>query len=55
MSDVRDGLQKEDAFRWLERGLQEHAPFMDNIKVMPGFESLRSDSRFGDLVRRVFQ
>lgn len=54
MAVAHAGLgRKDEAFHWLERGLRERAPFMDNIRVMPGLESLRSDPRFADLVRRM--
>ena len=45
--------RKDEAFQWLDRGVNEHAPFMDNIRVMPGLESLRSDARFADLISRM--
>jgi TolB-like protein len=45
--------EKDQAFSWLDRGLDEHevAPF--RFKVDPRLDSLRSDPRFGDLLRRV--
>jgi TolB-like protein/DNA-binding winged helix-turn-helix (wHTH) protein len=49
---VRVG-DKERAFEWLERGLEERDDLMINLKVEPVFDSLRSDPRFQDLVRRV--
>jgi TolB-like protein/DNA-binding winged helix-turn-helix (wHTH) protein len=49
---VRVG-NKECAFEWLERGLEERDDLMINLKVEPAFDSLRSDPRFQDLVRRV--
>jgi TolB-like protein/DNA-binding winged helix-turn-helix (wHTH) protein len=49
---VRVG-NKECAFEWLERGLEERDDLMINLKVEPVFDSLRSDPRFQDLVRRV--
>ena len=45
--------QTDSAIVWLERGLRDHAPFMDGLRVMPGLESLRSDPRFTDIVRRM--
>ena len=49
---VRVG-DKECAFAWLERGFEERDDLMINLKVEPVFDSLRSDPRFQDLVRRV--
>ena len=51
-SCVRVG-DKECAFEWLERGLEERDDLMINLKVEPVFDSLRSDPRFQELVRRV--
>ena len=49
---VRVG-DKECAFEWLEKGFEERDDLMINLKVEPVFDSLRSDPRFQDLVRRV--
>lgn len=51
-SCVRVG-DKECAFEWLERGLEERDDLMINLKVEPVFDSLRSDPRFQELVSRV--
>ncbi len=51
-SCVRVG-DKECAFEWLERGLEERDDLMINLNVEPVFDSLRSDPRFQELVRRV--
>src|SRR5688572_24730938 len=54
MAIANAGLgRKDEAFRWLERGLKDRAPFMDNIRVIAGLESLRSDPRFAPLVNRM--
>ena len=51
---VYEGLgDKEKAFQWLEKGYQERVFEMNFLKVDPLLEGLRSDPRFGDLVRRV--
>jgi TolB-like protein len=51
---VYEGLgDKEKAFQWLEKGYQERVFEMNYLKVDPLLEGLRSDPRFGDLVRRV--
>lgn len=44
---------RDEAFQWLERAYQEHAPWMAYIKVSPWFENLRGDRRFDDLLRRM--
>ena len=49
---VRIG-DKECAFEWLERGYEERDDLMINLKVEPLLDSLHSDPRFQDLVRRV--
>jgi serine/threonine protein kinase/tetratricopeptide (TPR) repeat protein len=45
--------EKDKAFEWLERAYQQHSRMMTWLKVDPRFDSLRQDSRFHDLVRRV--
>ena len=44
---------KDAAFRWLERAYNEHASFMDGLKVTPGFDVLHSDPRFTALLERM--
>jgi eukaryotic-like serine/threonine-protein kinase len=44
---------KDQAFQWLERSLQDRAWEITYLKVDPALESLRSDPRFNDLVKRV--
>ncbi len=44
---------KDAAIRWLERGYNEHASFMDGLNVTRGFDGLRSDPRFVALVGRM--
>jgi TolB-like protein/DNA-binding SARP family transcriptional activator len=41
------------AFRWLEHGYERRAPFMHAIKVMPAFDPLHADPRWGRLLRRM--
>jgi serine/threonine protein kinase/tetratricopeptide (TPR) repeat protein len=44
--------EKDKAFFWLEMSYDEHLiPFY--IKVQPAFDSLRSDPRYADLLRRM--
>jgi TolB-like protein/DNA-binding winged helix-turn-helix (wHTH) protein len=45
--------EKDKALDWLEKGYEEHAPGMAPIKVDPSWDSLRSDPRFQDLLRRM--
>jgi serine/threonine-protein kinase len=44
---------KDQALQWLERSLQDSAWEITLIKVDPTLDSLRSDPRFNDLVKRV--
>jgi len=44
---------KDQAFIWLEKAFQDRADWMVNLKVDPLFESLRSDPRFTDILRRM--
>jgi len=54
MALVYAGLGEEDqAFAWLEKAYEEHSFQMQWLKVEPRWDSLRSDPRFADLVRRV--
>jgi tetratricopeptide (TPR) repeat protein len=45
--------EKDQAFTWLEKAYEEHAFKMAWLKVEPQWDSLRSDPRFADLLRRV--
>jgi tetratricopeptide (TPR) repeat protein len=44
---------KDQAFAWLERAFAERQPWLILLKTDPQFQPLRSDPRFGDLVRRI--
>ena len=44
---------KEQAFQWLDKAYEDRNQFMTRLKTEPKFDSLRSDPRFADLVRRV--
>jgi len=44
---------KEQAFDWLEKAFAEHTPLLPIIKLGPGFNDLRSDRRFADLLKRM--
>ena len=43
--------QTDQAMTWLEKGFEER--FNPGVLLRPGFDSLRSDTRFKDLVHRV--
>lgn len=45
--------EKEQAFKWLEKAYQDHTRDLIYLKVDPGYDSLRADSRFHDLLRRI--
>jgi TolB-like protein/DNA-binding winged helix-turn-helix (wHTH) protein/Flp pilus assembly protein TadD len=44
---------KEQAVAWLEKAYQERAPMLIWLSVEPRFDSLRGDSRYTDLLRRI--
>jgi TolB-like protein/Flp pilus assembly protein TadD len=45
--------EKDEAFRLLEKAYQEHAAWTAFMKSDPRLDNLRSDPRFGDLLRRM--
>jgi TolB-like protein/Tfp pilus assembly protein PilF len=45
--------EKDEAFRLLEKAYQEHAAWTAFMKSDPRLDNLRSDPRFGDLMRRM--
>jgi Flp pilus assembly protein TadD len=46
--------EKDNAFKWLEKGYDERSlGGGETIKVDPVWDSLRSDPRFADLLRRM--
>jgi DNA-binding winged helix-turn-helix (wHTH) protein/TolB-like protein/Flp pilus assembly protein TadD len=45
--------EKDQALAWLEKAYQDRSSYMVYLKVEPMLDSLRSDSRFGDLLRRM--
>jgi hypothetical protein len=45
--------QNDQAFEWLDRAFREHSDQLIYLKVDPRLDSVRSDSRFAGLVRRV--
>ena len=45
--------EADEAFRWLEAAFRERGGFMNLLAVSSGFDALRPDPRFGDLLRRM--
>ena len=45
--------EKDEAFRWLEKSNQDRGTDLGRLIVDPLVDSLRSDPRFTDLMRRV--
>ena len=51
---IHTGLGEKDlAFEWLENGYKERSDLLIYLKVDSRLDSLRSDARFAELVRRV--
>ena len=51
---VYTGMANQDqVFEWLEKAYEERAGWLALVKVEPRLHSLRSDPRFGDLLRRM--
>ena len=44
---------KENAFEWLSKSFEERSSALVFLKVEPGFDSLRNDPRFTELLRRI--
>jgi len=44
---------KDEALAYLSRGYREHSACIPDIKTDPRLDSLRSDSRFQELLRKV--
>jgi len=45
--------EKDEAFRWLETAYRERSAWMVYLNVDPRLDSLRSDTRFTDLLRHM--
>jgi hypothetical protein len=45
--------EKDEAFGWFEKAYQQRSWWVVWIKMDPKLDSLRSDSRFIDLMRRI--
>ena len=44
---------KDQAFAWLEKALDERDPAIVKIKIEPIYDNLRSDPRFTKLLQRI--
>jgi hypothetical protein len=44
---------KDQAFQWLEKSYQAHAPEIGQLKVDPTLDNLHTDPRVADLVKRM--
>jgi tetratricopeptide (TPR) repeat protein len=54
LAAIDTGLgQKDQAFAWLQKAYEERDMWLGFLKVDPDFDSLRSDPRFEDLLRRI--
>jgi TolB-like protein/Tfp pilus assembly protein PilF len=45
--------QKDQAFEWLEKAYEEHDVYLSQLKVFPWFDSLRSDSRYKAMLKKM--
>src|SRR5215831_430700 len=45
--------QLDEAFEWLEKAFEERSSWLVSLKIEPMLNILHSDSRFGDLVKRI--
>jgi Tfp pilus assembly protein PilF len=45
--------EKEQAFEWLEQAYTDRDPMMVLLNTDPAYDRLRSEPRFGDLLRRI--
>jgi tetratricopeptide (TPR) repeat protein len=45
--------RKDEAFEWLEKAYQERSIWLVNMKTDPQFDTLRSDPRFTEMMKRI--
>ncbi len=51
---LREGLgDRDQAFEWLEKAYDERSSWLTALNVDPLFDNLRSDSRFGTLIKKA--
>jgi len=54
LASVYTGLDdKDQAFAWLEKAFNDHSHFLAILRLEPTFDSLKSDPRWDDLLKRV--
>jgi hypothetical protein len=42
-----------EALQWLERAVEERSPWLPEIKLDPTFDSIRSDPRFIEVLKKM--
>ena len=47
------GGDRDQAFAWLEKAYDRRVSMLTNVNVDPAFDTLRSDPRYDDLLRRI--
>jgi hypothetical protein len=45
--------EKDQAFVWLEKAYEDHAPWLIELGIEPCWDKLRADPRFANLLQRV--
>jgi len=45
--------ERDSAFYWLEKAHQQRCHYLTEIKINPDLDSLRSDPRFDELLRKM--
>jgi hypothetical protein len=45
--------EKDEAFDWLQKGLEDRSTGLVYLKVDPAWDGIRGDARFGDMQGRV--
>ena len=45
--------EKDRALAWLEKAYEQHDPGLAELKVEPGVDSLRSDPRYVELLKKL--
>ena len=45
--------EKDQAFAWLEKAYEDRTFFLTGLKIDSAMDTLRSDARFKDLLRRM--
>jgi eukaryotic-like serine/threonine-protein kinase len=54
IASIYAGLgERDEAFRWLEKGYEEHSASMPFLSGDPMWDGMRSDPRYTDLLRRM--